>query len=390
MTSICATCAVFNVFGAFFSDFAKEAFVIVGNTVTVLVFGFMVGAGILRYALRRLAPHLGKDSAPRIDLVQLVVFLASVGALRVADVIVWRTYDAMMDWGAGVTIQLIEKGSGGAMVVPAAARTPIAQIVGGAESLLWGFVQFAFEALSAPNFFTALTTSPGSIVISVVFGALVLLVYGGLLLYFAYIILQAFIFLLLPIPFGSLIVACAAFKETRQVTIEAVRLVISGLGTFVAAGIAMGLTGRILDLSKSTVACYLDTRSAESCAGQVASLADAVGVPAGALKEAFSSFELFTVLIVLGACCWIVHFLTQVVTARLLGVQPLAGPLSVFAATTAGTIYMGARQAFAGGKQAISLGQASLSRGFAGEMGRDPLRMDSRERGGPFDPMRMT
>lgn len=342
---ICATCAVFNIFDKYFTDYAKQAFTIIGNGVTILIFSFALGIGILKFAMMRLAPHLGRDAGPPVDLVQLLIFIGSVTALRVSDQIVWRVYEAGIEWGSSVSVALIEAGSDGTSLVPPGATSQVAKIVGSAETVLWSFVGFAWEMLKSPNFMDMLTESPGSIVASVVFAVLVLLIYGGLLLYFAFIILQGYIFLVLPIPFGSLIIGAAAFKATRQTTFEAIRLVIFAFFTFVGAGISMGFTAKVLSLSKDVVTCYTSTRDAGKCGDAITPMATALGVPPGALTEAFSSFEMFTILIVIGACCWLVHYLTLFVVAKLTGSQPMGGPLALFAAATAGTIFMGGRAA---------------------------------------------
>lgn len=374
---LCVTCAVFNVFDTYFVDYAKRAFVIIGNGVTILAFSFALAFGLLRFALYRLAPQFGREAPPPVDLTQLLIFLGGVAALRYADSIIWRIYDAGMEWGASAAITLIEAGNdGGGNLIPPGATSQVAKIVGSAEGVLWGFIEFAWKTVTGPTLWEWFS-SDQSLAGAIIFGLLVAAVYGGLLLYFAYIILQAYIFFVLPIPFGSLIVAAACFKATRNVTFEAGRLIAHAFFTFIAAGISMGFTARMLALSKNVVACYTASTRSNACAAPVGKLAAAMGVPTDALVQTFSSFEMFMVLVVIGACCWIVHFLTLHVAAKLVGAQSMGGPLAMFAAATAGTIVVGARAAYQNTKSAINRG-LDIGRSIPNKLGpkAHPLDME--------------
>lgn len=356
--AICSTCAVFNVFNAYFDGYAKQAFVVIGNGVTVLAFGFALALGLLRYAMMRAMPTA--SDKPIIDLATILPFLLGIAALKAADTVVWRSYEALREWAMEIAIQLIAAGAGGVASAPAQATTDTARLVGTAEGVVWSFVDFAFAMLNGPSLWTMLTGDNGAstLVATVIFSFLLLMVYGGLLLYFAFIVLRSLIYLVMPVAFGTIIVGAACFKQTRSVFWSALRLVANAFLTIVGAGVAMGLTARILGLSQSVVKCYVGNRDAGTCGAEIGALARALGVPAGALTEAFGSFQIFSVLIILGACCWIVHYCVASVISQLTQTASDAGPLAMFAAATTGAIFVGGRAAY---------GAASLTKNAAGQ-----------------------
>lgn len=337
---LCMSCGVTNVFNAYFEKFAQQAFEIIGNGVVVLAFGFALGLAILWYAASKARPYGNK---PLFEIEPILWLLGTAGALKAAAPLSWRLYEAMSGWSVNVALDLIAIGSGGSLTHPTAAVSPLAKVVGAAENVLWDFISFSTSAIVAPDLWEGLWDGLAHVVGSMIFSVGVLLTYGGLLLYFTFIVLRSQLYMILSVAFAPLIIGAAAFKPTRQVTWAGLRMLINGALTVIGAGVAMGFTAVVLRLSRDMVACYHTTRSADSCTAQIGELARAMGVSSATLAESFSRAEIFILLIFLGACCWLVHFVVTSFVAQLTNSANDAGPLAGFGLATAGIIAAGLR-----------------------------------------------
>lgn len=339
-SALCMSCAVTNVFNNYFAQFAQQAFVVIGNSVVVLAFGFGLAFAIMWYAAQKANPA---RQGSLLDWGPIFWVLVTSAALKAAAPLAWRTYEALSEWSVAVALQLIRAGSGGTLTVPASAVTPLAQVVGAAENVLWAFIDFSRSAIMAPEIWQSLTEGVTFLIGSILFAALMFFVYGGLLLYFTFIVLRSQLNMLLGVAFAPLIIASAAFKVTRPVSVAGIRLMINGALTNVGAGVAMGFTAVVLRLSRNMVDCYHAARDSDACAGQIGQLASAMGVSSAALTDSFSRAEIFILLIFLGACCWLVHFVVTSYIARLTSSQNDAGALAGFGLATAGIIAKGLR-----------------------------------------------
>ncbi|MBL4940033.1 MAG: hypothetical protein JKY81_00045 [Colwellia sp.] len=236
---------------------------------------------------------------------------------------------------------------------------------------LWDFVGFAFKILEAPGLFEAFWDGVQIYALAIIFGLLTMIVYGGLLLYFMFIVGRSLLYLQLSVAFAPLIVASLAFEQTRGTFKAGIRMIVNAGLTMVAAGFAMGITFRILSGTQEMIACFSRETRGNACVQETQSLANAMGVDNAIFADALSSFEVFSLLTILGAFCWMVHWAAVKFISQITETPDDSGPLAAFAGATTGMISMGASKGLSalteGGK--AGLGGATSASKFSGKLG---------------------
>jgi|GEM_PF-4786827 len=343
----CKTCSVFNMYDIFSMPFVEKSYSYVGVSVVSLAFTFALALGILIYAGRLVMPNRPMDM-PLADLVPRIMAIIIVSSLSQSGGFAKPLYEASMEWSTQVALGLIDIGANGNARIPDAANTDAARLVGTAELYLWDFVAFSWKILEAPGLFESFWTGVSIWLVAGVFGILTFIVYGGLVLYFMFIIGRSVLYMQIVMAFAPLIVASFPFPQTRPTFYAGLKMLINAWLTIIFAGFAMGVTSSILAGTQEMIGCFVKETRGSACVQETQKLADAMGVSNDIFRDALSSFEVFAVLIILGAFCWMVHW-AAVRTASTLTQSPDdSGPLAAFAGATTGMIAFGAKKALEG------------------------------------------
>lgn len=108
----CKTCAIFNTYEAFTTEFVQASYTYIGQTIVALAFTFALALGILIYAGSKVFPH-NNTEIPLADLIPKILTIIIVSALLSEGGFAWPIYEAMMEWSTNVAIGLVDLGSGG-------------------------------------------------------------------------------------------------------------------------------------------------------------------------------------------------------------------------------------------------------------------------------------
>lgn len=340
----CKTCSVFNMYDVFSMPFVKAAYSYVGVSIVALAFSFALGLGILVYSTRLALPS-SQYEAPLTTLIPRIIAIIVTSALLQSGGFALPIYEALMEWSTKAALGLINIGSNGHAHIPLVAKTDASRLVGTAELYLWDFVHFSWKILEAPGLFESFWNGVSTWLIAGVFGIITFIVYGGLVLYFMFIIGRSVLYMQIAVAFAPLIVASFPFPQTRGTFVAGVRMILNAALTIVFAGFAMGVTSSILAGTQDMIGCFVRETRGNSCVQETQKLADAMGVSNALFQDALSSFEVFGVLIILGAFCWMVHW-AAVRTASMMTQSPDdSGPLAAFAGAATSMIAYGANAA---------------------------------------------
>jgi len=340
----CKTCSVFNMYDIFSMPFVEGAYVYVGTSVASLAFAFALALGILMYAGRLVMPNRPMDM-PLADLVPRIIAVIVVSSLLQSGGFAKPMYEAVMEWSTKVALGLIDLGAGGNARIPEIAKNDAAKLVGTAELYLWDFVAFSWKILEAPGLFESFWTGVSIWLVAGVFGILTFLVYGGLVMYFMFIIGRSVLYIQIVTAFSPLILASFPFPQTRPTFVAGIRMLANAWLTIIFAGFAMGVTASILAGTQEMIGCFVRETRGNACVQETQKLADAMGVSNNVFRDALSSFEVFGVLIILGGFCWMVHWAAVKTASTLTQTPDDSGPLAAFAGATTGMIAFGAKTA---------------------------------------------
>ena len=324
--------------------FVEGAYVYVGTSVASLAFAFALALGILMYAGRLVMPNRPMDM-PLADLVPRIIAVIVVSSLLQSGGFAKPMYEAVMEWSTKVALGLIDLGAGGNARIPEIAKNDAAKLVGTAELYLWDFVAFSWKILEAPGLFESFWTGVSIWLVAGVFGILTFLVYGGLVMYFMFIIGRSVLYIQIVTAFSPLILASFPFPQTRPTFVAGIRMLANAWLTIIFAGFAMGVTASILAGTQEMIGCFVRETRGNACVQETQKLADAMGVSNNVFRDALSSFEVFGVLIILGGFCWMVHWAAVKTASTLTQTPDDSGPLAAFAGATTGMIAFGAKTA---------------------------------------------
>jgi len=185
------------------------------------------------------------------------------------------------------------------------------------------------------------------------FGLIIFCVYGVSILYVSYMVLRSLIYLQISLAFSTLIIASAAFAQTRNVFKSGLSLMLNAALTLVGAGFAMGVTSRILSGTKILVACYSQETLTEQCKGQIFQLSRMMGVDYLAMQDALKGYEIFALFTILGFFCLFIHYLVVKYINMLTSTPDDSNALLGFAAATKGALLLGAGTAVSGAKKGL-------------------------------------
>lgn len=353
---ICKTCAAMNAYENYSMPFIKAAYEYIGNSITVTAFAFALGVGLLFVAFNSVFP----DKFDPWAIVKRLILIIVISSILTEGTLAGLVYEALLQWGMEVAHGLLVIGSNGAVVIPPNAQTEAAKLVGSAEAYLWHFIQFSWNVIDAPNIFDATMGDIGDYLMSIVFGLLIFVVYGLILLYFTYMVLRSLIYMQVALAFSSLIIASAAFPQTRSVFKSGLSLILNAALTVVGAGFAMGITTKVLEGSQRMVACFALDAGTEKCQTEIFQLSEMMGVNSDTMTQALQSYEVFALFTVLGFFCLFIHYLVVKFISMLTGTPDDSNALMGFTAATKGALMMGAGSAFSTAKHGAK-GAAKLS-----------------------------
>ena len=114
------------------------------------------------------------------------------------------------------------------------------------------------------------------------------------------------------------------------------------------------------------IGCFTRETRAKACVDDTRQLADAMGVDNAIFADILSSFEVFAILIILGAFCWMVLWASVRIVSQLTETPDDSGPLAAFAGATAAMIGLGAGGAMNAMKKTSKFGADQLGAGTKG------------------------
>lgn len=366
----CKTCAVFNMYDNFSMPFVEAAYSYIGVSVVALAYSFALALGILIYSARIAMPQ-NQNEWPLADIIPRIIAIIIVSSLLQSGGWALPMYEAVMEWSTQVALGLIDIGAGGHARIPETAKTDAARLVGTAELYLWDFVAFSWKILEAPGLFESFWNGVSIWLVAGVFGILTFVVYGGLVLYFMFIIGRSVLFIQIAVAFAPLIVAAYPFPQTRPTFVAGLKMIINAWLTIIFAGFAMGITSSILAGTQEMIGCFVRETRGNSCVQETQKLADAMGVSNDIFRDSLSSFEVFATLIILGVFCWMVHWAAVRAASTLTQSPDDSGPLAAFAGAATGMVSMGAHQATKSLPMSIKAGMTAGKVGsYGGRLGR--------------------
>jgi len=355
--ALCITCAPLNMYDHIITLFAPAAFSYIADGITLLLVTFMMALGILKFSVMMAIP--GKS--PKVGDILLTAgrMLMVAGFLSNAGPFIWRTYIAINDWAFGAALGLMEitaKLSPLAdqqTIIPTLAVSPAARMVGAAENIIWSYVTFSWSMIKMPGLSNIISGTLNDLGI-VIFAIWVTIVYGGLIIYIMFLVLRAVINMALVVVFSSLTISAFASRTTMPVFKAGTLTFLNGALSIVGVGVSLGFTNAVLGVSRTAVKCLISIDGAASCVGQLAPLAKSIGVTSDQIENLVNSYEIFVVLIIIGASVWIFFWLTNRYIARLTSTDDDSSPMAAFAGATTAIIANATKRAASTTKRAAA------------------------------------